>query len=79
MKIDKGHPCTPTPPPEPAPYEPITKPASYGSTCPDDDPKIKGRYLKIPCKKLGVMYKPHHHFFHIFDPPSFNVAIFIIM
>ena len=53
-------------PPEPKPYEPAPTPASYGPTCPDDDPKIKGRYLKIPCKKLGVMYKPHHHFFFIF-------------
>ena len=70
--------ATPTPPPyepapsagypapEPAPYEPAPTPASYGATCPDDDPKIKGRYLKNSLQEIGGYVQTTSQFFFIF-------------
>merc|ERR1739848_905162 len=43
-------PSTGYPAPEPAPYEPAPTPASYGPTCPDDDPKIKELQKRIQKK-----------------------------
>ena len=58
------------PAPEPAPYEPAPTPAPYGPTCPDDDPKIQGRYLKNSLQEIGGHVQTTSPFlFHIFDPP----------
>ena len=54
------------PAPEPAPYEPAPTPAPYGPTCPDDDPKIKGRYLKNSLQEIGGHVQTTSQFFFIF-------------
>ena len=53
-------------PPEPGPYEPAPTPPSYGPTCPDDDPKIKGRYLKNSLQEIGGHVQTTSPFFSHF-------------